>query len=880
MKTFRIWLLSAMLFAAPCHAGDVAPAGVSLWDRFEHPADDARPMVRWWWFGPSVTNGELDREMAAMKAGGFGGFEVQPTYPLALDDPATGIRNSPYLSDPFLAALRHVGGVAQASGLRMDVTLGSGWPFGGAYVPVTQAAASLRMTTVSVPAGATEIPLPSLQQGEHALTAFVDGRRLPVNGAGAIPILPAPTERSAMLFVAARTGQQVKRAAVGAEGFVIDHMSAAAVANHLASVGDRLLSAFDGARPPYAMFSDSLEAYGSSWTDDLPQEFRRRRGYDLLDHLPALFGNAPDSAAVRFDWSRTLSELVDERYLRPITAWAHAHGTRFRAQVYGFPPPTLSSNALVDLPEGEGADWRRFTSTRWATSAAHLYGRPIVSSETWTWLHSPAWAATPLDMKVEADRHFLQGVNQIVGHGWPYSPPGAAEPGWAFYAAAALNDHNPWYPAMPAVTGYLQRVSAMLREGVPDADVAVYLPIEDAFADMRPEHASVNEEMRSRLQGDVVAQVLDAGHGVDFVDAQAIVAGKLTAHLLVLPRMTRIDPAAFRAIAAWARRGGRIIAVDALPDTAGGLHDGAAGGKLVRALSKALSRSGNVAIVPGKMLGETVQRTLPPAMALARADPAIGFVRRKVHGGDLYFVVNTGAKPVETTARFAGDTGHGQWWDPLTRARSAAGAGDIALHLAPYESRMLLFVAGLPDLPMEKPLRPLLDLSTGWQARVAGSDALAPAPGSSWTSDPALRHYSGAVRYTRRFALPAAAAGAAAVMLDFGQATALAEDTPDRPRAAIAAPVREAATVRVNGRDAGTVWAAPWRIDIGPFLVLGENEIVVTVMNGATNALSARAAPARNLLTLKYGERFVDQDRDKLVVTPSGLLGRVTLIYR
>lgn len=880
MKTFRVWLVSAMLVATPCHARDGGPPGGSLWDRFQHPADDARPMVRWWWFGPSITTAELDREIAAMKAGGFGGFEVQPTYPLALDDAATGIRTLPYLSDPFLAALRHVGGVAQASGMRMDVTLGSGWPFGGAYVPVTQAAASLRMTTVAVPAGATQVPLPSLQQGERALTAFVDGHRLPIDVAGVIPVRPAPAARSAMLFVAARTGQQVKRAAVGAEGFVIDHVSPAAVANHLTSVGDRLLSAFDGVRPPYAMFSDSLEAYGSSWTDDLPQEFRRRRGYDLLDHLPALFDNARDSAAVRFDWSRTLSELVDERYLRPITAWAHAHGTRFRAQVYGFPPPTLSSNALVDLPEGEGADWRQFTSTRWATSAAHLYARPVVSSETWTWLHSPAWAATPLDMKVEADRHFLQGVNQIVGHGWPYSPPGAAEPGWAFYAAAALSDHNPWYPAMPAVTGYLQRVSAMLREGRPDADVAVYLPIEDAFADMRPAHASVNEEMRSRLQGDVVAQVLDAGHGVDFIDAQAIVAGKLTARLLVLPRMTRIDPAAFRAIAAWAKRGGRIVVIDALPDAAGGLHDGAAGGQRVRALSKSLSRLNTVAIVQGRMLGETVRRTIAPAMALARADPMIGFVRRKLQGGDLYFVVNTGAEPVETTARFAGDTGRGQWWDPLTGARSAAGTGDIALHLAPYQSRILVFAPGLSDVPADTPLRPLLDLSAGWQARVPGSDRPAPAPGVSWTSDPALRQYSGAVRYTRRFVLPAAATDAAAVLLDFGEGTAIAGGTPDRPRAAIAAPVREAATVRVNGREAGIVWAAPWQVDIRPFLLPGENELAVTVTNGATNALSARAAPDRSLLTLKYGERFTDQDRDKLAPAPSGLLGRVTLVYR
>ena len=75
----------------------------------QHPPNDARMMVRWWWFGPAVTKPELEREMRAMKEGGIGGFEVQPTYPLELDDPARGFRNLPYLSDEFLDALRFTG---------------------------------------------------------------------------------------------------------------------------------------------------------------------------------------------------------------------------------------------------------------------------------------------------------------------------------------------------------------------------------------------------------------------------------------------------------------------------------------------------------------------------------------------------------------------------------------------------------------------------------------------------------------------------------------------------------------------------------------------------------------------------------------------------
>jgi len=117
----------------------------------------------------------------------------------------------------------------------------------------------------------------------------------------------------------------------------------------------------------------------------------------------------------------------------------------------------------------------------------------VTSSENLTWLHSPVFRATPLDMKAEADLHFLQGVNQLIGHGFPYSPKEAGEPGWHFYAAAVLNDHNPWWLVMPDITTYLQRVSFMLRQGQPANDVALYLPTDDAYAGFALGRDSVNQ---------------------------------------------------------------------------------------------------------------------------------------------------------------------------------------------------------------------------------------------------------------------------------------------------------------------------------------------------------------------------------------------------
>ncbi|HVJ01455.1 MAG TPA: glycosyl hydrolase [Sphingomonas sp.] len=883
------WLIgaAALMFAgAPAHAQ--APAGnEALWQSFVAPPAEARPMMRWWWFGPAVDNAEIDREIRAMKAGGFGGFEVQPVYPLSPDDASTGVRNLPYLSDDFLAALRHAAQTAQAEGMRIDVTGGSGWPFGGPHVAVTQASANIRMVRVPVPAGTADFIVPALGPGESLVSASIGPVAASPQAARALTPLtvegpraavqPSDQPREALLFVAGRTGQQVKRAAVGAEGFVLDHMDPAAVGHHLEAVGDRLLQAFAGIAPPYAFFSDSLEAYGSSWTGDLPAEFQKRRGYDLVPHLPALFLDTPESANVRYDWGRTLAELTEERYLGAIDTWTKAHGTRFRVQAYGTPAVLLSSAEHVALPEGEGADWRAFTSTRWATSAAHLYGKPVVSSETWTWLHSPAWAATPLDMKVEADRHFLQGINQLIGHGWPYTPPGTPEPGWAFYAAAALNDHNPWFGVMPDVARYLQRVSHLLRQGEPANAVAIYLPTEDVLAALEPRSASVNDAMKRRIPEAMIAQVLDAGQEFDFVDARGVSAPGFRHRMLVLPRMERIDADAYAAIARWMRKGGKVIAIGALPTTAGGLRDDAARAA-VRKLSQQL-RTKVTVVATEADLGRAVAQATTPDVRLAQANPALGFVHRKLRQGDLYFVANTGNMPVRTSARFLGDRGNGSWWDPMSGKRWSAGSGDIAIELAPYESRVLVFAGPAGSRALSAAAASSRPLAGAWRMAVPGKGEQELTALGSWAEKPALRHYSGTATYSLRFT--ATPTGGKCLALDFGQPTPRAPEAgarEARPVAAIDAPIREAAIIRLNGERVGALWAPPYRLDVSRALRPGENLLEVEVSNTMLNALAGRAPADYRLLNLRYGERFQPQDQEKVVAAPSGLLGPVSLV--
>src|SRR5664280_1788121 len=170
-----LWLrCSALLALMAGFALGADPANVSELRRgFERPPNDARMMVRWWWFGPAVTKPELEREMRFMKEGGIGGVEVQSTYPLALDDEKTGIKNLKLMSPEFLAALAFTAAKAKELGLRLDLTLGSGWPYGGPQFPASEAAGRLRALNVPIAAGQSSVSVPPVREGEKVFAAFL-----------------------------------------------------------------------------------------------------------------------------------------------------------------------------------------------------------------------------------------------------------------------------------------------------------------------------------------------------------------------------------------------------------------------------------------------------------------------------------------------------------------------------------------------------------------------------------------------------------------------------------------------------------------------------------------------------------------------------------
>jgi hypothetical protein len=800
-------------------------------------------------------------------------------------------------------------------GLRIDLTLCSGWPYGGPNTPLAEAITDIRVAQVPVPAGAASVAMPSLREGESLIAADIadvvasspapapapapaaggfagrggrgggpaaanydasTAKPLTVSGNTAA-VTPADKPRTALFFIQSHPRMQVKRAAVGAEGFVLDHFSHDAVSHYLQKVGTPLLGAF-GSTPPYAIFSDSLEAGGSGWTPNLPAEFLKRRGYDLIPHLPELAaGGSVAADTVRHDYGETLTDLVDENYLTQLTNFAVAHHTKFRSQTYGEPAVDFSSQNIASLAEGEGPQWRAFSTLRWATSANHVFNHVVTSGETFTWLHSPVFRAIPLDMKAEADIDFIMGENQIMCHGWPYSAPDGEvpEPGWSLYAAASFNNHNPWHPVMPAVTAYIGRMSYLLRQGKPANQVAVMMPTDDAWATFAPGRASVTAAMGRYVTPAMMSTILSAGYNVDFIDAKAINKVGLGAHqILILPNMQRIPVETLKKIAAYTKSGGKAIAVGHLPTlTPEGKPLGDAGGD-----------TSEIILVPDETsLAQALQHAARPDFQISATDDAsrntIGFIRRRLANADIYLVVNTSNQPIDTNATFATTHKFAEEWDGDSAAVSAASATAQPIRLVAYGSRVFVF-SDTPSAvkPAPAPSKQIADLSSDWKVNFTGlNKSVDEATPTDWIADPSTIHYSGEGIYTRDFTLTVAPTGPVFLEVDGGKP----ETVPARATHIAAyydPPVQAAALVTINGKTAGALWHPPYRLDVSKLLKPGVNHIEIDVYNTALNAWSALPPHDYAPLIAKYGDKFQMQDLNLVAPVPSGLLGPIHLV--
>jgi hypothetical protein len=477
--------------------------------------------------------------------------------------------------------------------------------------------------------------------------------------------------------------------------------------------------------------------------------------------------------------------------------------------------------------------------TKWASSAAHHLGLDVVSSETWTWIHAPSFRATPLDLKGEAHEHALAGINQFIGHGWPCRSEATPGIGWMFYASGAFDDRNAWWPAMPGLMRYLQRLSWLLRQGEPVRNVLLYLPTTDAYASFLPSIDLYTVSTRL-IPAEIPAGLRRAGHDFDLVDDHFLAELPAEATPLVLLPSGVTLPAATRdRLAAIEAAGGRVISADV-----------SAGDGWLAELSA----------------------SCPPDLTLSPPADDVGAVHRRLAHADVWFVANAGPYERELTVEVAGGRSSIERWDLAdgTCGPVEVGASGILLALAPYEGAVLV----AHDEPIEVEPSPVGPAASevpleGWWLQSAEGEDLGPVElPHRWEDDPRIGPaFSGTMRYTSRVS---AAGAAPARWLDFGPGTpeeaevALGAMEVGVYRARIAPPIREVAEVLVDGAPVGVVWDAPWRIDLGAAVRPG-SVLELRVSNTTANALAADttiagwAAEAERL----HGRRFRMQALDR-----------------
>ncbi|MGC4015341.1 MAG: glycosyl hydrolase [Luteolibacter sp.] len=848
---------------------------------------ETKPWTRWWWLGSAVDKPNLTRQLTLFRDGGIGGVEICPLYG------AKGYENRylDFLSPGWMEMLGHTTAEAKRLDLGVDLTTGTGWPFGGPWVKKEDSSAKVILKKVEASA-AKELNEPAKKGQLQCLTAISDkGETIDITSRWKDGRLEweAPEGRWTLYSIWLQSSiQQVKRPAPGGEGNVVDPFSIKAL-DHYLDKFDQAFSSYKGAAPR-SQFHDSFEYFGATWTTDFFHEFQVRRGYDLRTQLPALFGEgeADTVARVKGDYRSTIADL-HLAYIRHWAQWAHGHGSLAREQAHGAPGNLVDLYAAADIPETEifgTPDDRLEPMLKFASSAAHLKGSRLSSSESFTWL-GEHFQTTLAEAKPAADTLFLSGVNHLFFHGIPYSPEEAPWPGWQFYAAVNFGPQGGLWRDLPAFTGYLSRCQSVLQSGTADNDVLLYFPMDDLFheaGELLIPFTMHNAEtvMAKHSFYQTAHRLTDHGYSYDHIsDAflqqatstkEGVRIGKSNYRAIVVPRCRVLPLETMKKLVSLAHEGAVVIFLDKVPDDVPGLHDLDKQRSELRAL---LEQSRDKLTTSTDVLPLLEKAGVPREAAM---DLGLRLIRRTHDKGHHYFIVNRGKEPVNGWVPLAKAARSAVILDPMqadrtgvARIRTSGKGAQVFLQMKPGESCILRtftedIVVGKP-WNYEEPAGDAQEVNGSWQVHFI--DGGPETPGAfqakhlaSWTTlgGEEARRFAGTALYTTEVEIPE---GSNEWQLDLGT-------------------VCDSARVRVNGGDVGTSWTAPFQLHLGTLLHPGKNTLEVEVTNVAANRiadLDQRKVDWKYFHEINFvGKDYKPFDASKWPLRDSGLLGPVKLV--
>ncbi|MCM1077669.1 MAG: discoidin domain-containing protein [Bacteroides sp.] len=636
------------------------------------------------------------------------------------------------------------------------------------------------------------------------------------------------------------------------------------------------------------MHVDSWECGSQNWSENFAKEFRSRRGYDLMPYLPLFAGVPVDdvetSERVLRDVRTTIAELVVDVFYDVLAQKAKENDCYFSAECVS---PTMVSDGMlhyqaVDFPMGEF--WLRSPTHDKpndmldAIHGAHVYGKNIIQAEGFTELRG-TWDETPATVKTLLDRNYALGINRIFYHVNTHNPYLDKKPGMTLDGIGLFfqRDNTWWADGGKGLSDYMRRSQALLQYGVPVTDIAVFtgeeiprraiLPdrlvssLPGIFGEERVESerkrmANVGEPLRTMPVGVThSANMADPekwvnpmhGYNYDSMNKDALLRlAKAENGRVVLP-----GGASYRVLVL-------PLPNQLMPDTTLSPE--------VRAKVAELTEAGVVVPQLPYVNDDFSSYGLERDVVVPKN---VAWTHRRHDGDnvDLYFIANQEEQPREFTASFRVVGRIPELWDPMTGRidkkldwKSENGRTDVKMKLEDAESAFIVFREPTDQTSGKAPVTATTDtpLQTGkWKVkfnttdRVVESDVL-----FDWTTstEEDIQYYSGTATYTTTFKAPKFAKGDR-IMLNLDG-------------------LHDVATVKVNGKDCGIVWTAPYTVDITDAVKKGTNTLAIDVTNTWANALLGAdngKAPFDGIWTNgKYR-------RAEQTLIPAGLTGPLTV---
>ncbi len=531
--------------AAVCSVGDTSSFSAGLEEGFRNPPSYARPRVFWWWLNSMATKESIKRDLDELKAKGFGGALIydagSSNYEVAKKTAHGPDFGSPEWIKLFTFSLKE----AQRLGLEMSWNIVSGWNPGGPAVTPKDALKKIAWTETIVGgpisfnehlaqpsgeyyhdivvqafrihnqkekpyllnwklktlnerfSGFDEYPLYKLREENDSLAcdhdvkldSIVDVTKFMDPNGNLNWNIPAGKWKILRIGYVIK-GVEVSTASDGYTGLSFDHLSSKAFDRFYKKAVDPILKSAEkyiGKSLKYLM-TDSWEMGVVNWSEDLREEFIKRRGYDPIPYIAAITGQIVENREVSdrflYDFRKTVGDCIADRMYGEFAKLSHERGLLIQPESGGphaAPIDGLKCLGRNDIPMGEF--WARSNTHRYtedqrlfikqSASAAHIYGKQFVAGEGPTSI-GPQWERSPKDLKSVMDRCLCEGINRFFWHCFTSSPKEFGLPGNEYFAGTHLNPNTTWWNQSRDFIKYLSRCSFMLSCGLFKADVCFY----------------------------------------------------------------------------------------------------------------------------------------------------------------------------------------------------------------------------------------------------------------------------------------------------------------------------------------------------------------------------------------------------------------------